>query len=61
MKLTSRSSEQNHPTSEVLTILHFIDAEELLRETYANDVNNQISFEDAHGLLHKMKLMKLMK
>ena len=45
------NSEQNHPNLRSFNDYHdFIEyAEELLRETYANDVNNQISFEDAHG------------
>ena len=52
MKLTGVDhSEQNHPNLRSFNDYHdFIEyAEELLRETYANDVNNQISFEDAHG------------
>jgi hypothetical protein len=45
------NSEQNHPNHRSFNDYHdFIEyAEELLRENFANDVNNQISFEDAHG------------
>ena len=45
------NSEQNHPNHRSFTDYHdFIEyAEELLREHYGNDVNNQISFEDVHG------------
>ena len=44
-------SEQNHPNHRSFNDYHDIIeyAEELLRESYANDINNQISFEDAHG------------
>jgi len=45
------NSEQNYPNHRSFTDYHdFIEyAEELLREHYGNDVNNQISFEDVHG------------